>query len=150
MRSAVREQRRIRAVLLALGLTPSGANDAGVKRQVQRLGLDTAHWTGQAHRRGTTKPVTAARPRQEVLVASSRYACTSQSKRRPTRAGLLGDRRAVCGFDGGWCGRPSTLVLDHVDGVNDGDRLENLRLLCPNCNSQLPTFAGRNKGSGVR
>jgi len=35
------------------------------------------------------------------------------------------------------------LVLDHINGVNNDNRLENLRFLCPNCNSQTATFAGK-------
>ncbi len=45
-----------------------------------------------------------------------------------------------------WCGQPLNLVLDHINGVNSDNRVENLRFLCPNCNSQQSTFAGRNKG----
>lgn len=40
------------------------------------------------------------------------------------------------------------LVLDHVDGDSTNNRRENLRLVCPNCDSQLPTFKARNRGSG--
>jgi hypothetical protein len=36
------------------------------------------------------------------------------------------------------------MVLDHINGVPNDNRLENLRFLCPNCNSQTDTFAGRN------
>ena len=39
------------------------------------------------------------------------------------------------------------LVLDHINGVNNDNRLENLRFLCNNCDSQLPTFKARNKKS---
>jgi hypothetical protein len=38
-----------------------------------------------------------------------------------------------------------SLVLDHVNGVRDDHRLENLRMLCPNCNATLDTHCGRNK-----
>jgi hypothetical protein len=40
------------------------------------------------------------------------------------------------------------LVLDHIDGNPDNNRRDNLRLACPNCDSQLPTYKSRNRGSG--
>jgi hypothetical protein len=45
-----------------------------------------------------------------------------------------------------WNGKPLPLVLDHVNGVSRDNRPQNLRFLCPNCDSQLPTRGGRNKG----
>lgn len=45
-----------------------------------------------------------------------------------------------------WQGADLPLILDHVDGNRLHNRPENLRLLCPNCESQLPTRGGRNKG----
>lgn len=43
-----------------------------------------------------------------------------------------------------WQGKELVLVLDHINGIHSDNRLNNLRLLCPNCNSQTSTFAGRN------
>jgi hypothetical protein len=54
-----------------------------------------------------------------------------------------------CTFHAGpllWNGKPLALVLDHVNGNNTDNNPNNLRLLCPNCDSQLPTRGGRNKG----
>jgi uncharacterized protein with PIN domain len=46
---------------------------------------------------------------------------------------------AICGQEPFWNGKPMTLILDHINGKNHDDRLENLRWVCPNCNMQLPT-----------
>ena len=40
------------------------------------------------------------------------------------------------------------MILDHIDGNADNNNLINLRLVCSNCDSQLPTYKGRNKGNG--
>lgn len=44
-----------------------------------------------------------------------------------------------------WNGQNITLELDHINGINNDNRLDNLRLLCPNCHSQTPTFRGRGR-----
>ncbi|HEU0191074.1 MAG TPA: HNH endonuclease [Mycobacterium sp.] len=55
---------------------------------------------------------------------------------------------AICGIQDKWNGRPLVLIIDHVNGDASNDRRENLRLICPNCDSQLPTYKARNRGSG--
>lgn len=47
-----------------------------------------------------------------------------------------------------WNNEPISLELDHIDGNNQNDSLENLRFLCPNCHSQTNTFRGRNINKG--
>jgi hypothetical protein len=57
-------------------------------------------------------------------------------------------RCAICGAGSTWQGLPLTFVLDHRDGDAENNRRDNLRLICPNCDSQLPTFKNRNRGRG--
>jgi transposase-like protein len=64
-------------------------------------------------------------------------------KRRLISSGHLPYRCALCGISE-WQGRPLSLQIDHVNGKALDYRLENLRLLCPNCHSQTETFGGRN------
>lgn len=45
-----------------------------------------------------------------------------------------------------WNGKPLPTTLDHVNGNQNDNSTSNLRLLCPNCDSQLPTRGGKNKG----
>lgn len=57
---------------------------------------------------------------------------------------ILRNQCDLCDAQPIWKDKPLVLVLDHINGINNDNRLTNLRLLCPNCNSQTETFAGRN------
>lgn len=64
-------------------------------------------------------------------------------KGRLLRAGFLKNQCEQCGIQI-WRGRPLSMHIDHINGVHDDHRLENLRMLCPNCHSQTETYGGRN------
>ena len=69
-------------------------------------------------------------------------------KRLLVKLNLMSIVCKVCGTKN-WQGKPIVLELDHINGINNDNRLHNLRLLCPNCHSQTETFRGRgiNKGT---
>lgn len=82
-------------------------------------------------------------PLEKVLVKNSTYNRKS-IKERLLKLGILKNVCSICGQLPEWNGKPLTLQLDHINGVSNDNRLENLRIVCPHCHSQTNTFSGRN------
>jgi len=61
---------------------------------------------------------------------------------------LLNNCCSICNLGNIWNNKEIVLVLDHIDGNSENNNLSNLRLVCPNCDSQLPTFKSKNNGNG--
>lgn len=81
---------------------------------------------------------------QESFVENSK-ALTKQIKNYILKYNLLQYKCVWCGICGIYNNKPLTLQLDHINGNNTDNRIENLRFLCPNCHSQTETYKGRNK-----
>jgi hypothetical protein len=108
----------------------------------QNFGFAAASWT-KAIRRGALRPRARRWPLEKVLAQCKHR---SAIKRRLLEAGILVNRCDECGISD-WRGRPLSIQIDHINGIRHDYRLENLRMLCPNCHSQTETFAARNKQS---
>ena len=131
----------IRECLRKLDLACSGASYSIFHSRVKALQLDTSHFGVSTVRRAYTK--FNKREFQEILVKNSTYRSTDKLKKRLIKEGLLHYSCSKCGISE-WNGVGLSLHLDHVNGISNDNRIENLRLLCPNCHSQTETYAGKN------
>lgn len=136
----------ISGTLRALGLSTSPGNHKSIKSALKRLNLDTSHLRGKAHGMspGLRKPL------EQVLVENSTHSNTVSLKKRLLKEGLLRNQCEKCGIGPSWDGSELVLQLDHKNGDSFDNRLENLRLLCPNCHSQTTTFRGKSIASRYR
>jgi hypothetical protein len=81
---------------------------------------------------------------EEVFVENSNYA-RHNIKTRILRQNRIPYVCACCGIGPIWNSKPMPLILDHINGINNDNRIENLRFVCSNCDSQLPTYKAKNR-----
>lgn len=107
---------------------------------VAKFGFNANSWY-KAVLRGEIKTRPLGMPIDTLLAAPRNR---HHVKTRLMRAGMLQNQCEICGLIG-WQGKPLMMHLDHINGVRDDHRIENLRMLCPNCHSQTETYGGRNR-----
>lgn len=144
LQTAVATSRNMTQVLLALNLKPNaGGSATNVRKHLTRLGLSEEHFGSAC--RGFVRELHPSASGNDSLFVENSSTRRSVIRRRLVRVpDLLAYVCAICANPGHHFGKPLTLQLDHINGVPNDHRLENLRWLCPNCHSQTPTFAGRN------
>lgn len=144
LRAAVATSRSVAQVISTLGLIPAGGNYEHIQRKIKKLALDSSHFTGMGWSRGS---ITGPRAPVTRILVEGRPTGSHHLKKRLFREGLKRPACELCG----WAERASDgripVELDHINGDNDDNRLENLRILCPNCHSLQPTHRGLNRKS---
>ena len=115
----------MREVIKALGYVNTGANSETVWKRIKQYNISTEHWTNRT--RGQIK-----RCPENIFVENS-TATQIVVKRWYLKGNYTEYKCAICGQEPFWNGKPLTLTLDHINGKNHDDRLENLRWVCPNC-----------------
>lgn len=136
-------------MLRVLGVRANGGSHAHISRQLKRFAIDTTHFTGQAHNRGT-KGLNRMSPAERLVQLPDGSRRTAGSKLKAALLSIgLPDSCEGCGVGAMWLGCPLTLHVDHINGNFADNRPQNLRLLCPNCHSQTATYAGARRDPGA-
>ena len=149
MTDAVRTSFSLRQVIVKLGLIEAGGNYEQVRKYIAEYKLDSKHFRGRLWNkglRGIGKPHIATK---DILVKGS-YFQSFKLKNRLFSEGLKTKACEECGWakysEGGYL----PLELDHINGDRHDNRLENLRILCPNCHSLQLTHRARNRSKNTR
>ena len=121
MLDLLNKSKSMREVIISLGLSPNGSGGYRyVKDKLIKFGLEIPKYNYYGD----------GASRQKI-------------KNRIIKNELLKYECSVCRNDGNWNGIKLSLHLDHINGVNNDNRICNLRFLCPNCHSQTDTYGGK-------
>lgn len=137
----VNESKTLAEVMRILGYTGNRGNSInGLKKYFDKLGIDYSKFSKNSIHNFSHPQ----KELSEILVKNCEYTNLTRLKKRIMRENLLGDVCSICGIKE-WQGKPLVLQVDHINGDNRDNRIENLRLLCPNCHSQTETFCRKKK-----
>lgn len=136
----VKEAKTFRDVIKKLKLTAIGGNHRTIKKYIKMYNISTSHFETKADR---IIKLHKAIPLENILIEGSNYNRV-HLKERLYKEGLKMRECEECGQGEMWRGKKMSLIIDHKNGVNNDNRLENLRIACPNCAATFPTHAGKN------
>lgn len=141
VREAFLNAKTMSEIILKLGQPLGSASFLNCKRAAERLNLEVPIYVRDMAAANLKSKI----PLEQILVEKSTYTNRQSLKSRLIRADMKEDKCESCGQLPLWNNRHLTLQLDHINGIGDDNRLENLQIICPNCHTQTSTFGFRNK-----
>lgn len=131
----VKKSFSIMDIVRKLGYGASGGTHREISNYIKKNRISTIHFK--------RLPRKIKYKDEELFCENSPYS-RSTIKKRILKKELIKNCCSICFLKDFWQNKKIVLVLDHINGISNDNRLENLRFLCPNCNSQTITFAGKN------
>lgn len=138
LQKAVTDAKCYKDILRNLGKSSSGNAYKLLKKQLEEFGIEVNFDTSETKRHGKKNPI-------EYYLRENVDCDSKNLKKRLIKEGLKEDKCEMCGIGNEWNGKPLTLQLDHINGDHSDNRLENLRILCPNCHSQTSTWGMKSR-----
>ena len=135
--NVIKNSKSYNEIFSTLGKNASSNNYKILKQTITKLEIDTSHFIKIKTKIKLTK--------DNIFVKNCRHS-RSRIKFIIIRDKIIEYKCSLCSQDENWRGHKISLILDHINGVNNDYRLENLRFVCPNCNASLPTFCRGSKG----
>ena len=131
-------------ILRKFGLSNKGSNAKTLRARCLKEAISLEHLLGRASNKGKKFPLAKKIDLSDILKENSTYNRT-HLKARLLKEGIVKNVCSECGLTPFWNGKELKLQLDHKNGIHDDNRLENLRMICPNCHSQTESYSGKNK-----
>jgi len=110
-----------------------------LKSRATKLGCYTINQSGKGMKKETAPKISL----KNILDGKHPSFQTNKLRIRLIKEGIKTEKCEVCGITG-WNGKKVSFELDHIDGNRTNHKLENLRIICPNCHSQTHTYRARN------
>jgi hypothetical protein len=137
LQKTVKESFNRKEVLEKLGMSTRGGSYITLNKYLKKYEIDISHF--KTVRESNQKK----RDLKEILQENTSYG-SNKLKKRLFKEGLLENKCSICGQEPFWNGKSLVHILDHINGNHDDNRLENLRIVCRHCDSQLDTFGAKN------
>ncbi len=142
LNKAVKDSYNLTSAMKAIGyVQPRANNYKAFKRKCSDFNIDISHLE-----QNESNPLSSQRYTDEEIFIENSLISQSTLRAHFLKGEYQKYKCAICGISE-WNHKPLTLRLDHINGNRTDDRLENLRWVCPNCDSQLDTYC--NKGKSV-
>lgn len=142
-REAAKNSKSIAGMCRYLGRNPYGAGYYTMHKKIKEYNIDISHFTGRGWNiEGKNLSKSEKISDENVFVENSTYT-TSRLKDRLIKGGYKKEMCEKCGRTE-WEGEPIPLQTHHINGIHNDNRIENLKLLCPNCHAQTENYCSKN------